>query len=352
MANTTMNFDIERSLKESPPNFPKGVRHVKRIVTRRSNIDWGIRYQPKVGIYDTANVSRLKVSYGTHDFLYDQGVQIVTPSTTSDKEFEGVGGFQRDSAQEALEWDYTIVDVVEFESKLERRIFSFETNHIFAPRVGNTKTDIIYGVEQAITHDGLDQTDDDAIKAFIARTAADFSKSERESIFKTVRKKKGKFANMRPLDGNLANALAKELGLQYAGAKNKDVDGLAYVKEHGNSKTLYWDGLRLSLKYGGATITVYGYIADPKPSQLMTDRKTWMEQFNELIDFHYQVASQTTGEDIAKMRLSGWCPFVFGGFLPQDITPVGSNYTPKETGLVDENGRAMGSNVVEIQAAE
>ena len=61
----------------------------------------------------------------------------------------------------------------------------------------------------------------------------------------------------------------------------------------------------------------YGYIADPKPSQLMTDRKTWMEQFNELIDFHYQVASQTTDEDIAKLRLSGWCPFVFGGFLPQ-----------------------------------
>ena len=46
---------------------------------------------------------------------------------------------------------------------------------------------------------------DKAIKSFIARAAADLSESERTSIFKTARKEFGKFANLKPLDGNLAN---------------------------------------------------------------------------------------------------------------------------------------------------
>tara|TARA_R100001377_G_scaffold42051_1_gene23716 strand:+ start:477 stop:1529 length:1053 start_codon:yes stop_codon:yes gene_type:complete len=344
-----VNFNKERSLELSPPDYPKGVRWIKRIIIKRDSNDWSVRYQPKAGIYDKKNVAKLRLSYGEHGFLYDEPVQVVTPSTTSDKEFEGIGGFQRNSAQELLEWEFTIVDVVEFDSALERRIFAFETNHIFAPRVGNTKIDIIYGVKEAIKADPfeLDQTDDNAVKSFINRAAADLSESERNSIFKTVRKEFGKFANLKPLDGSLANKLAKNLGLQFAGVKNKDADGIAYVKEHGDSKTLYYDGLKMSLKHFGKNVTVYGYVADPTPNKLAGDRAEWLEKFNNLVDFHYLVVSQASGDDIATTRLSAWCPFVFGGFLPQDITPIGSDNTPKEAGLVDENGRAF--NVVDLK---
>ena len=341
------NFNKERSLELSPPNYPKGVRWIKRIVVRRDNIDWSVRYQPKAGIYDTKNVAKLRISYAEHGFLYDEPVQIVTPSTTSDKEFEGIGGFQRNSAQDGLNWEFTIVDVVEFDSALERRIFAFETNHIFAPRVGNTKIDIAKGLEEAIKAGEVDQTKDDEVRYFIDRAAADLPESERKTLYTNARKKFGKFVNLKPLDGNLAKNLAKKLGLQYSGVRNKDVDGIAYVKEHGDSNTLYYDGLKISLKYGGEKVTVYGYIADPTPSTLAGSRAEWLKKFNELIDFHYQIVSQGSGEDIATTRLSAWCPFVFGGFLPQDITPIGSDNTPKETGLVDENGRAF--NVVNLK---
>ena len=341
------NFNKERSLELSPPNYPKGVRLIKRIIVRRNSIDWSVRYQPKAGIYDRKNVAKLRLSYSEHGFLYDEPVQVVTPSTTSDKEFEGIGGFQRNSAQHGLGWEFTIVDVVEFDSALERRIFSYETNHIFAPRIGNTKIDIAKGLEEAIKAGEVDQTEDDEVRYFINRTAADLSESERKTLFTNARKKFGKFVNLKPLDGNLANGLAKTLGLQYSGVRNKNVDGIAYVKEHGDSKTLYFDGLKISLKYGGKKVTVYGYVADPTPEKLAGDRAAWLEKFNNLIDFHYQVGSQTSGNDIATTRLSAWCPFVFGGFLPQDITPVGSDNTPKETGLVDENGRAF--NVVDLK---
>ena len=341
------NFNKERSLELSPPNYPKGVRWIKRIVVRRENIDWSVRYQPKAGIYDKKNVAKLRISYAEHGFLYDEPVQVVTPSTTSDKEFEGIGGFQRNSAQDILEWEFTIVDVVEFDSALERRIFAFETNHIFAPRVGNTKIDIAKGLEEAIKAGEVDQTKDDEVRYFIDRAAADLPESERKTLYTKARKKFGKFVNLTPLDGNLANKLAKKLGLQYSGVRNKDVDGIAYVKEHGDSKTLYYDGLKMSLKHGGKQVTVYGYIGDPTPTTLAGDRKEWLRKFNELIDFHYLVVSQGSGDDIATTRLSAWCPFVFGGFLPQDVTPIGSDNTPKETGLVDENGRAF--NVVNLK---
>lgn len=341
------NFNKERSLELSPPNYPKGVRWIKRIIVSRTAIDWSVRYQPKAGIYDTKNVAKLRLSYSEHGFLYDEPVQVVTPSTTSDKEFEGIGGFQRNSAQKLLDWEFTIVDVVEFDSALERRIFAFETNHIFAPRVGNTKIDIAKGLEEAIKAGEVDQTKDDEVRYFIDRAAADLPESERKTLYTNARKKFGKFVNLKPLDGNLANEDAKTLGLQYSGVRNKDVDGIAYVKEHGDSKTLYFDGLKMSLKYGGEKVTVYGYIADPTPKTLAGDRAEWLTKFNNLIDFHYQVVSQASGDDIATTRLSAWCPFVFGGFLPQDITPIGSDNTPKETGLVDENGRAF--NVVDLK---
>ena len=229
---------------------------------------------------------------------------------------------------------------------------SFETNHIFAPRVGNTKIDIIYGVKEAIKADPfeLDQTDDNAVKSFINRAAADLSESERNSIFKTVRKEFGKFANLKPLDGTLANKLAKDLGLQYAGVKNKDADGIAYVKEHGDSKTLYYDGLKMSLKYGGEKVTVYGYVADPTPTTLAGDRVAWKDKFDNLVDFHYQLVSKALDTDIATTRISAWCPFEFGGFLPQDITPIGAENSPRESGIVDENGRAMNGARLTIAA--
>ena len=343
------NFNKERSLELSPPNYPKGVRWIKRIVVRRNSIDWSVRYQPKAGIYDKKNVAKLRLSYSEHGFLYDEPVQVVTPSTTSDREFEGIGGFQRDSAQGGLGWEFTLIDVVEFDSALERRIFDFETNHIFAPRVGNTKIDIAKGLEEAIKAGEVDQTKDDEVRYFIDRAAADLSESERKTLYTNARKKFGKFVNLKPLDGNLANELAMALGLQYSGVRNKDVDGIAYVKEHGDSKTLYCDGLKMSLKYGGKKVTVYGYIADPTPEKLAGDRAAWLVQFNNLVDFHYQVISRGSGEDIGTVRVSSWCPFVFGGFLPQDITPVGADNTPKETGLVDENGRAF--NVVDLKKA-
>ena len=37
MSFISKDIDIEKSLKQSPPNYPKGVKYIKRIRTLRSN---------------------------------------------------------------------------------------------------------------------------------------------------------------------------------------------------------------------------------------------------------------------------------------------------------------------------
>jgi hypothetical protein len=338
-----LHFDMEKSLKESPPNYPAGVHFKKRIVVSRKQIDWDPRYQPKAGICDLQNSIRIRISYAEHGFDYTQPVQIVTPSTTSSREFEGIGGFQRNAAQDDLGWETTIVDVVEFDSPLIRRIFSFETNHIFSPRVGNTKIDIIKGVESAISTGEIDRSSDQEIKNFIDKAAADFSITERNNVFNTIRKGYSAFKNMIPMDSVRADKKAKVMDLQFGFNKNGDVDGYGYMAGvQAGGKTRFYDVLEKSLENDGEPVVLTGFIPDPKPTTLKSQRKVWMKYFEKHQEMLIKIVAQTMGmsEDNVRAKQK-WNPFKFGGFLPQDVTPQGQNQVEKETTRVDSEGRSL-----------
>ena len=339
-------FDLELSRTESTPEYPEGVIFVKRIVVKRNTIDWSEKYQVRDGIYIVPNQVKIRKSYEENGFLYSEGVQVVTKSVTSDKEFEGVAGFNRNSAQDDLSWDTTIVDVVEFESELRRIEYGYESNHDFAPKAGNTEGDIFHGINETINAGHLDRTDDVAIKRFIDKIAADFSKGERDTFFKKFRKQVSQYSNMVPMDSAKANKTCKEMGLQYGGDKNPNADGFGYAKDKGGSKTTFHDGMTISTNNNGAVIKIYGYISSPKPSTLSSSRKVWMEQFEAQREFHFVVASKTSGIPISTLRKNGWYPFRFGGFLPQDVTPVGALKAPKESTLIDVDGKSMGGAIL------
>jgi hypothetical protein len=339
-----IHFDMNRSLKESPPIYPTGVHFKKRIVVLRKNIDWDEQYQPKAGMCDLQNSVKIRISYDEHGFDYTQPVQIVTPSTTSSKEFEGVGGFQRDLAQTDLYWETTIVDVVEFDTPLIRRIFSFETNHIFSPRVGNTKIDIVKGVESAIMAGEIDRSSDQEIKSFINLAAADFSAKERNSVFVTIRKGYSAFKNMIPLDAVRADQKAKDMDLPYGFNKNSSVDGFGYVAGvQAGGKTRFYDVLEKSIENDGEPVVLTGFIQDPKPTTLKSQRKTWMKYFDNHQEMLIKIVAWTMGisEDSVRKQQK-WNPFKFGGFLPQDVTPQGQHQVKKETTLVNADGRSLG----------
>ena len=335
--NTSIMFDVERSLRESPPNYPKGITFKKRIITNRNNL---IRqFQPRNLTLQIDNIAPIRISYEVNGILYDQPVKATEVNAKDSRKLNLLAGYTRDAAEEELGWDATMVDVLEFDTPRTRREFMYTTNIVQNPRTGNTNPDLAKGVVDAI-NEGSVENDDVDILAFLDVVAADKSEKQKSAILKLARKLKSPYANMVPYDGPRANARLKELGYQYGGQSNKDVEGIAYARPTGYSKGVFWDALEISKKYGGTTfapVTIYGYIENPKPSELEADRKSWLEDFKKMEEKMIDIVAFGMDMNIMSVREDIKSPFVFGGFLPQDITTNSSNKI-REIDLVDEFG--------------
>ena len=338
-----IDFDIERSLKESPPDYPKGVNFKKRIVANRNNL---IRnFQPRNLELQISNVAPIRNSYEINGVLYNQPVKAGEANDKDKRKINLLSGYTRDAAEEELGWGATMIDILEFDTPRIRREFMYTSNIVQNPRTGNTNADIAKGVADGIEA-GEIKNDDVDILAFLDVVAADKTEKQKESITKLARKLKSPYANMKPYDGPRANAKLKELGLQYAGMSSKEAEGIAYARPTGYSKGVFWDSLELAKKYGGTTfapVVIYGYIENPKPSQLKADRKAWLKDFKRMEEKMIDVISFGMDMSIGDVRKDLKCPFVFGGFLPQDTTPNSSGKI-KETGIVDEYGNPFIGN--------
>lgn len=337
-------FDVEKSMKMSPPNYPKGVTFKKRIITNRNKL---IRdYQIRNLNYVLANAAQIKNSYQINNYLYEEPVKCVEVNEKDPNRFNLIAGYNRDDAESQLGWDTTLVDILEFESPRRRREFMYQTNIIKNPRAGNTKNDITKGISDAIDNDEIDGSDDDDVKSFINAVAPEKTESEKKNIFDSVRKIHSKWATMTPYNAERANKKCEELGLQYQGRKNKNVDGIAYARPKGFSKGAFWDSTEIAKLYGGTTyaqVTIYGYIESPIPQFLQKDREKWLQAFNKMNDKLVENVMFTMDMDVAEVRKKIRTPFVFGGFLPQDQGRNSSGKI-KETGLVDQYGNPFIGN--------
>ena len=335
--NTSIKFDVQRSLKESPPNYPKGVNFKRRIVTNRNNL---IRkFQPRNLQLQISNVTPIVNSYNINGILYNEPPKAGEVNSEDSKKINLLAGYTRDAAEEELRWDATMIDILEFETPRARREFMYTSNIIQNPKTGNTNADLAKGVVDAINEESV-KNDDVDILSFLDVVAADKTEKQKAAILKLARKLKSPYANMVPYDGPRANEKLKEMDLQYAGQKNKALSGIAYARPTGFSKGVFWDSLELAKKYGGttfATVTIYGYIENPKPTELQADRKLWLEDFKKMEEKMIDVVAFGMDMNIGEVRMKVQSPFVFGGFLPQDITPNSSGKV-RETGLVDEFG--------------
>ena len=335
--NTRIMFDVERSLREAPPDYPKGVTFKKRIVVNRDNI---IRkFQPRNLTLQIDNIAPIRISYEVNGVLYDQPVKATEVNPKDSRKLNLLAGYTRDAAEEQLGWDATMVDVLEFDSPRTRRQFMYTTNIVKNPRRGNTNADLAKGVLDAIHENAVENNDAD-ILAFLDVVAADKSEKQKAAILRLARKLKSPYANMVPYDGPGANAALKNLGYQYGGRSNKDVEGIAYARPQGFSKGMFWDALEISKRYGGTTfapVTIYGYIENPKPTELEADRKAWLEDFKKMREKMVDIVTYGMETNIAEVRENIKSPFRFGGFLPQNITPNSSKKI-SEGDLVDEFG--------------
>ena len=337
---TKIVFDVNRSLKECPPDYyPDGVRFIKRIVKRRDTINSDPTLQARANVYELDNQASIKGSYVTHGFLYTERPQVISLGSVKGLEHDLVDGFNRDTVQDDLGWETAIYDVVEFDTPLRKRSYKYVANHEYAPSASNTDKDLLKGLELAVKFGELDRKDNKGITDYILVVAADKTKEYRKDLFKKFRKRVSEHATMRPLDTKKANELDAELEIPHQGAKNP-YDKIGYVLKK-FSPGNWWNGMEhlTKDKTQHKEVLIYGFIESPAPNTLKADREEFVKNFNRM----KLGVEKCLGHYGAE--LNGNFPFKFIGFLPQDITETPKHEGgKKEIGIVDVDGDPVSKN--------
>jgi hypothetical protein len=371
-------FDVPLTKDICPPiGYYIGCRYLKRIVINIDDIlfedpETGESLQSREQINVTGNVAELKSSFKYKGWLHKEQPLFVNRVKGKSKLFLLRSGFNRYAAAKELGWKYIIVDVYEDAKEPEDQIlFKYVVNNDNTPSSPNKDIEFIKGAVEAIDKTGI-STDEDVI-SFLKRitctsdgialkTPLEIVAYEETHIGQVtvfgdniatrnlksncllykVRRKRGKEAHIRPLDGTGANALLKKLVRGYAGASlvtSGEGYELGYSFEEKNSlHRVFWDGIKLYNKYN-SPIMCFGYIADPSSMTLAADRVSCKENFNDFIEETKRIIYPTVNWDESKIHSMNDVPwnieeiFKWGGFIPQDETMVNGN--KKEVAIVN-----------------
>tara|TARA_R100001510_G_scaffold24958_1_gene21907 strand:- start:321 stop:1373 length:1053 start_codon:yes stop_codon:yes gene_type:complete len=345
-----LHIDLERSLREAPPEvyynqlgddgkplFP-GTNYKKRIITKLDNVSYKNSEQIREEDAGEDRVMRLLPSYRNRGIIYSKMPPAIKVDPEDRKRFSGCSGFGRRETHEILQYETYIYDVLEFDSKLAEEVFKINSNETdeFVPATPNTKNTYIKSVVNAVHSKIIENKDDDILNylKLICRNRPDWH----DSILETVRKEHiSRFPTMQAWNTSSAKKFAKEYDLPYEGDKNKNVDGLGYVRKITSIKNVFWDAMITSKKYGMKKVKVWSWIDSPKPSTLTKQRQEVRKKFTDLeANFQLWIADYLD-MDIQEVRErgKGRFPIEFSGFLPQDTeATTENNGNPREEGII------------------
>lgn len=333
-----ISYDMKRSLRESPPVYEEGIQHIKRIVISIDSVDISPEAQVREQLVVLSNVQRIEESLVNKGYDYSAPVIVVQkhPDTKSNKEFLVLSGINRVVANERLNHETILVDVVECATPRLARTFSNKCNTNRSPFCDNSDKDFVYSIEKANEKGELDGTNDDDVKRFLEESGITSSK-RREAILNRVRGKISAYGKyVHPYSAKDAKLQAKKLGLPYDGDKNiKSVPGLGLIV--GDSwRSIQYQSETIAMKYPGMDIEVYGFISNPCPQMLENQRKQWLDDFNEnLIARYYGWLADRLNIDESEVKTKvKKHPWKFIGFLAQDLKN-------EPEGVVDQYGNPV-----------
>jgi hypothetical protein len=355
----SLQFDIEKSLELCPPDkrmFPKTLSQesidemvfVERKIIPKDKVTFRMKDQIRSLGSVPENVYELKVSLETHGYIHSEYPPIVVEDDDKVGYYNGISGFNRDHASDVLGEKYFMYDVYSFKSPLAKFYMKTISNHIYNPKKGNTKEDLIHLVLKAI-EDGIIENDDDALKRHIGIIAADKSVGERKNILKGVRSYKTKFSHLRTYHCGESGAkstktAAKKHGLGWGGDKNlADTGKLGYIPPYGKPITALAQSENLLKKYSFTPIEFTFFIPEPSPEPKLTqDRLNKLREFEEAkskkMEF-YQVLLAEFGVHKSIKEIEEKIPMHVLGFLPQHENPDPTKGgRPTEDTIVDAYG--------------
>ena len=353
------NFDVERSLKECPPDHDYykslGFIFVKRIVINRKHIVRKDSNQIRVHLVKQSNVVKIKHDFSINGWLYDKQPIGVSESKEQKGKFDLEYGFTRDQAADNLDWNSMIVDVVKpGASPADIHTGRFLVNdHAGAAHTPNSKEDIIAGIRERVERKLMPDTDK-AIKAWVYQvTNKSHTNQERSKIYKDYRAKKTSTGPLRTYHQdkgtNSVEETALEFDLPYGGDGNfEETNQLGFVTRYGTLDRVLPDAKNVAAEYSFTKpVHIIGFINEPKAAPALYDqRKKMYKVHRQSIDkeakWIREVVKLTGKEPLSEdeiVKAINKLICVDGRFLYQHQAPNPDNGgKPYEQGLVDAKG--------------
>ena len=340
-------FDVELSLKLSPPRYPKGVRFIKRIVLKRSNVTYSTKHQVRQLNVDQKKVPEIRDSFLVRGWVHTEPVPTIKVDPNNKSRFLGRSGWHRDAAAAAAGWESMIYDVLEFDSPLDERVHMNCTNPAGLPYVPVTKQDLIKQVKEAVANKEI-PNDDNEIKNFISLIASHQTEEYHENIFSNFRKH---ISHSATLLVYRTQGSGEGTTREYASTFNLPFQGdsfynqtkrLGYITSETTPKTVLFEAHKLQRQYKGLKVEIYAFIDKPIENPKLNDqRATFKQKFENFIMedcLSIQFEMMQLGYNIPIEEIKRAHPIVFMGFLHQDVSPNEfDSGNPLEYGIVDEN---------------
>lgn len=338
-------FDIGRSLKANPPKktYPKGmgIKWIERIpieVAKLIMVDAkGVSLQPREKETEDNRTEGEGLTFHLDGVLYDKDVIVV--ELMPDGSYVLISGFNRVSYFIDMGVIHYFVDVVEFDSPLDRtlwkRRFNSGKDHR-AMGVPNTEGTYLKGLLEASRNKEFDPTNDDAVKYNIDFMAAGKkSKAQIEKIFNKFRVTNPKEQNIRGLDIKHANKEAQALGLPTAGyVKNEKLVSYGkcgWVRPDGSILSKIQQMADAYDEHPDTKLELTFYVIHAGHKTIKIKRTRIMEQYESAREW----VKEHMNEKYHDM-------FVVNGFIAQIRDPdPKANGKPLERGLVDVNGNII-----------
>jgi hypothetical protein len=346
-------LDVKKSLELCPPNYPKGVRFKKRIVSKREVVTYPLTNNPREDHILWTQVPLVKDSFSVNGYQHTVSPPTVKVDPDNKDRFIGLTGYHRDAAATQLDIETMLYDVLEFDSPLDELIHRTVSNHHRLPALTNTKDDIIKQVQDAVAKNYI-PNDDDSIKNLISVLADDKTPKVQKDIFVSFRKRcqvpGATLQSYHTEGGHLSTEeFAEKHGIPFGGDKKfSSTKRLGYISGINTPKTTLFDAKLLSMdSYNGQDVEIYSWIQkDAKQAPgIYAQRKSFKSKFDKFIENDcraMQTIAAKCGFDIPLQDLIKNHPVKLKGFLAQDITPDSTNGgNPKEVGVVDVDGKKI-----------
>lgn len=340
-----LKFDIAKSLREYPVNYPRGVNFQHRIEIDRSLVDYREDGNMREKHIIWSEIPRIKDSFIVHGWVHSEKVPTVKLDTDNNKRYIGLSGFHRNAAAEQLGIEKMMYDVLTFDSPLDELKWATTSNHTISFGLANTKDDIVKQTIRAIQEKMITPNVQD-IKDLISILAADKTQQAQKDILNKVTARTNNIGatilSYHTKGGAFSTQeFAEKYNIPCGGTQRfTQTKRIGYISGI-LPKTSLFDGKQLAAEHG-IEIDMYFWIENPKPAELHKQRKELTKRFNEFIEsdcLSMQHIASLSGLQVDLKTLIKNHPMKLRGFLAQDISPNPfDGGKPKEQGVVDISG--------------